>query len=359
MKMNRVIIIFLLVHGLWYTTHSQCYQPSVINPNVICPTIWDPVCGCDGKIYSNACVALNRYGITSWSSSGVVEVNPDSPLAICKGETIQLTAGSGISYAWNTGEVTRSISINPEKNTTYNVTTSYESGCHVKTNFNILVSPAYSITENITITNGESYHSWSTPGTYIRNLKTKNGCDSIVTTHLSVTGNPAIVLKTGWNIISTFLIPSNMTIDAFFQSLINDGSLIKVQDENGYFLENLGTFGGWVNKIGNISPSEGYKVKVAHDCQLQIYGTFVVLPLTIELKTGWNIVGFPQNTQKDASETVQELIDRGTLVKVQDEKGNSLEDLGVFGGWKNNIGMFQPGKGYKIKVTKNEILTIQ
>jgi hypothetical protein len=167
-----------------------------------------------------------------------------------------------------------------------------------------------------------------------------------------------ITLVKGWNIFSVNLIPDNPDMQTIFAPLINHGYLIKIQDEVGNALENLGTFGGWVNNIGNIYQSEGYKIKVSQDCQLQLKGSPVTLPFKIPLKAGWNIIGYPRNSNTDAKEVVQHLIDRGKLIKVQNETGNSIEDMGFFGGWINNIGSFMPGEGYKIKVSASDTLTI-
>jgi hypothetical protein len=45
----------------------SCPDSSLINPDAICTTIYEPVCGCDSVTYSNACVALNHYGVAQYT----------------------------------------------------------------------------------------------------------------------------------------------------------------------------------------------------------------------------------------------------------------------------------------------------
>jgi hypothetical protein len=169
----------------------------------------------------------------------------------------------------------------------------------------------------------------------------------------------AVPLIAGWNLFSTNTFPNPADLLELLEPLILSGQLVKVQDEQGRSIEDLGTLGGWTNMIGDLSAEEGYKIKVTGNCIPTFTGRPVPLPFEIPLTAGWNIIGFPGVSAVDGLKVVQQLIDRKTLVKVQDEQGRSIEDLSPFGSWVNNIGTFGPGEGFKVKVNADEVLTIQ
>ena len=47
---------------------ATCVDSSLINTDVLCPAVFDPVCGCNGITYSNSCEATNYGGVTSYAS---------------------------------------------------------------------------------------------------------------------------------------------------------------------------------------------------------------------------------------------------------------------------------------------------
>jgi len=167
-----------------------------------------------------------------------------------------------------------------------------------------------------------------------------------------------ISLISGWNIISSNVIPSKTNLKEIIQPLIDTGKLKKMMDESGKAIENFGAFGGWKNNIGNFTHTEGYKVNMTDAETLILEGSAIPLPLTIPLSSGWNIISYPCANAQNAQTIVQSLINSGKLKKVMDESGKSIENYGAFGGWKNNIGNLTAGKGFKINMTGEDALTI-
>ena len=69
---------------------AQCIDSSLISPNIICPTVIDPVCGCDQVTYDNSCVATYLFGVTSYTQG------PCNPVSNCNAG-FQTSGGVGCS----------------------------------------------------------------------------------------------------------------------------------------------------------------------------------------------------------------------------------------------------------------------
>ncbi len=160
-----------------------------------------------------------------------------------------------------------------------------------------------------------------------------------------------IPLHTGWNRISSWVIPSDLSLPAVFGQLMEDGHLIKVQDDSGnYFLKLLS--GIWQNTIGDYQMDEGYYVRVNADCDLVIKGSCIILPLTVQLYAGWNMIPFPYRDPQAAMSVLQPLIDANVLIKAQDEAGNAIVK-NLSGVWIDGIGNFEEGESYYVRVASD------
>lgn len=86
---------------------QACIDSSLINSNVICNEIYDPVCGCDQVTYSNACVATNYYGVSSYTQGPCNQSSCQAGFNYLDSACFVEFYGSGAaSYEWYFGDGT-------------------------------------------------------------------------------------------------------------------------------------------------------------------------------------------------------------------------------------------------------------
>lgn len=194
--------------------------------------------------------------------------------------------------------------------------------------------------------------SWTATGQY------SAGTTSVLEVSYDTSVTQTVQLLKGNNLFSAYVSPGTTDLSVVMANLISSGKLLKIQDELGNTLMYSST-NGWVNKIGSLQKTEGYLISLSGPYQLQVSGQKIELPLDIPLRAGWNFISFPSTVAVNAMTVIQPLINQGKLLKVQDELGNSIENLKRYGGWRNNIGNFVPGKAYKVNVSSSTTLTIK
>ncbi len=193
---------------------------------------------------TNAAGCTNTANVTI-SNAPAVNVNISGSTLICPGGSTTLDAGAGFStYIWNTGQTSRTISVNSAGN--YSVTVTNASGCTGTGSINVtlLSAPNPNITGPTIVCSGGSIsldagpgfsnYSWNTgattrtitvttPGTYAVTVTNSNGCQG--TDNISIAAAPPVVVDIlGSNSVCQ---GSSITLDAgagFASYLWNTGA---------------------------------------------------------------------------------------------------------------------------------------
>ena len=178
--------------------------------------------GCDSVITTNVSVVS---AVTSTQNisvcNGVTVTFPDGSTQVISGPVTQVSTLVGASISGCDSIVTTNVSVNPVYNITQNVTIcegdNYTfpdgstqvgiivpvtqvsnllttNGCDSIITTNVSLNPIYNITQNVSVCSGDNYtfpdgsvqSGIIIPVTQISSLLTTNGCDSIITTNVSI-----------------------------------------------------------------------------------------------------------------------------------------------------------------------------
>ena len=142
------------------------------------------------SIFDNSCALNSNLDSVSIYSFLQLDITPHNP-TICPGDSITLHASSivpGVTFHWSTGAVDSNIRVAPSSDSAYSVyATSNLCNDSIKTTVKI---KQINFTTDPKLCQGNSYHvgthTYTTTGIYNDTLSTSMGCDSIITTHLSI-----------------------------------------------------------------------------------------------------------------------------------------------------------------------------
>lgn len=151
------------------------------------------------------------------------------------------------------------------------------------------------------------------------------------------TSTQTISLTAGWNLISFYVLPDDASVANVFGSNISKVSIVKNND--GFYKPSKASE---LQSLTEFKFGDAYLVKTTSAFNLTVEGK-AATSTTIQLKSGWNLLGYPKATEANAS----------TVLSSISSKYTTLKDL------SSNQTKLTPGKGYYIKMNSDATITIE
>lgn len=156
----------------------------------------------------------------------------------------------------------------------------------------------------------------------------------------------AIVIEAGWNMISSYIKPTQLNMKEVFEPIAPSIDIVK----NGAGVSYIPLLN--INSIGNWNILEGYQVKANQKDTLLVIGQKIEPEANpIPLKAGWQIIGYLRENPMNIDTAFKLIKTHISLVKNNDGKIYSPQ-FGI-----NTIGNMIPGQGYKVKALSNVVLS--
>ena len=191
------------------------------------------------------------------------------------------------------------------------------------------------------------------------------GTDSItVSVNVSSnTGSQTISLVTGWNLISFKVHPSNTAIASILSSISGNYDLVYAwnasssSSDKWLIYDPAASYG---NTLTTLDNTQGFWVHMTAADDLVVSGT-IPTSTSLSLFTGWNLIGYPSNSDGTLPTVLSALGTNYSLVYGYDSSNSSAPWLlydRTGATYANTLTRLQPGWGYWIKTSADATLTI-
>ncbi|MBL7807669.1 MAG: T9SS type A sorting domain-containing protein, partial [Saprospiraceae bacterium] len=155
--------------------------------------------------------------------------------------------------------------------------------------------------------------------------------------YLSTLARQSIILKNGWNMISSYINPVQPNIEDIMAPVVQSIDIVKNSTGASYIPLLM------INGIGNWNTLEGYQVKANQKDTLVIAGQKIDPELNpIALHSGWQIIAYLRDNPMNTDTVFTAIKQHISLVKNNEGKIYAPQ-FGI-----NEIGNMLPGQGYKV-----------
>ena len=146
-------------------------------------------------------------------------------------------------------------------------------------------------------------------------------------------------LKAGWNLVSFYVEADDMTPASVFAPI--EDKLMQVKNLTQSYDPSNPLF---LNTLSSLNVKDGYWLNVIEDVNLDVQGQ-VPLGASINVKSGWNLVGYPRLSGETVANELASLGD--TVIQIKDLESSYDPNNPPF---LNTLSTMAPGSGYWLNV---------
>lgn len=175
-----------------------------------------------------------------------------------------------------------------------------------------------------------------------------NGVSGLASLNGTQEQTQTIPLNPGWNMISSYIQPSDPDIANVFAPIQSSIALVKNGMGNIYFPSSA------INTIGNWNALHGYQVRVIGNSpvNLQLTGQKKdAASNPLSLVAGWNLFAYLRESAQAIETALAPILSEVIIVK------NGAGQIYFPSASINNIGMMMPGEGYQARLASDVTLT--
>jgi hypothetical protein len=199
---------------------------------------------------------------------------------------------------------------------------------------------------------------WSTAGTQTITVTAANAGGTATGTHvITILQSHDIALSTGWTLVSwpLALVTENLTDTlAASCSACDQAWAYDAWDDTDPWRH-------WPGDLEQADETVGLWLHATEPATLTVTGWQLVNP-TIELRAGWNLVGYPSQTAQPVAEALSSIAGKYTRVltfNVSDPTDPWKQHSIDAPTYTNDLGVIEPGRGYWLHVTEDCTWTVE
>jgi hypothetical protein len=163
----------------------------------------------------------------------------------------------------------------------------------------------------------------------------------------SSTETQTLSLNAGWNLVSFYVEPTDMTAATVLAPI--SSSLLQIKNLQSSYDPGIPAF---FNTLKDLNVKDGYWVKVSEDVSLDVEGA-VPSGASMSVKEGWNLVGYPRSSGEGVADELTSL--GSTVVQIKNLQSSYDPSIPIF---FNTLSTMVPGSGYWLKVSADGTWTV-